>query len=160
MVSFIYWLIWPTNGIILFIYLFTFRERGREEEREGEKHQCVVASCTPPTGDLAHNPGMCPDWELNWQPFGLQASTQSTEPHQPGLEAYCFNLLFPLNNILRHLSSHSFNRLCSVPTHEYHYANQFHIYRCLHCFQSSAIWNNAKINNLCIYLYALKWVFV
>ena len=25
-----------------------------------------------PTGDLAHNPGMCPDWELNWQPFGSQ----------------------------------------------------------------------------------------
>ena len=25
----------------IFIYLFTFRERGREGEREGEKHQCV-----------------------------------------------------------------------------------------------------------------------
>ena len=36
-----------------------------------------------PTGNLAHNPGMCPDWELNQQPFGLQAGTQSTEPHQP-----------------------------------------------------------------------------
>ena len=35
-------------------------------------------------GDLAHNPGMCPDWESNQQPFGLQACTQSTEPHQPG----------------------------------------------------------------------------
>ena len=34
----------------IFIYLFIFRERGREEEREGEKHQCVVASYTPPTG--------------------------------------------------------------------------------------------------------------
>ena len=67
---------------ILFIYLFL--ERGREGEREGEKHQCVVASHTPPTGDLAHNPGMCPDWELNWRPFGSQASAQSTEPHQPG----------------------------------------------------------------------------
>ena len=33
----------------------------------------------PPAGDLARNPGMCPDWELNWQPFGSQASTQSTE---------------------------------------------------------------------------------
>ena len=39
-------------------YLFIFRERGREIEREGEKHQCVVASHMPPTGDLAHNPGM------------------------------------------------------------------------------------------------------
>ena len=45
----------------------------------------MVTSCTPATGDLAHNPGMCPDWELNWRPFGLQACTQSTEPHQPGL---------------------------------------------------------------------------
>ena len=27
----------------LFIYLF-FRERGKEGEREGEKHQCMVAS--------------------------------------------------------------------------------------------------------------------
>ena len=43
-----------------------------------------VTSYTPPTGDLAHNPGMCPDLELNWRPFGLQTGTQSTEPHQPG----------------------------------------------------------------------------
>ena len=43
------------------IYLFIFRERGREGEREGEKHQCVVASHVAPTGDLACNPGMCPD---------------------------------------------------------------------------------------------------
>ena len=34
-------------------YLFTFRERGREGEREGEKHQCVVASHMAPAGDLA-----------------------------------------------------------------------------------------------------------
>ena len=53
-------------------YLFIFREKGREGEREGEKYQCVVASHVAPTGDLAHNPGMCPDWELNRQPFGLQ----------------------------------------------------------------------------------------
>ena len=39
----------------------------------------------PPTGDLACNPGMCSDWELNQWPFGSQAGTPSTEPHQPGL---------------------------------------------------------------------------
>ena len=38
---------------------------GREGEREGQKHQCVVASQTPPTGDPARNPGMRPDWESN-----------------------------------------------------------------------------------------------
>ena len=34
-------------------YLFIFRESGREGERQGEKHQCMVASPVPPTGALA-----------------------------------------------------------------------------------------------------------
>ena len=42
-----------------------FRQRGKEGEGEGEKYQCVVASHAPPTGDLARNPGICPDWESN-----------------------------------------------------------------------------------------------
>ena len=54
-------------------------------EREGEKPQRVVASQAPPTGDLAHNPGKCPDWEMNRRPFVSQASTQSTKPHHPRL---------------------------------------------------------------------------
>ena len=53
--------------------LFIFRETGRERKTEGEKHQCVVASHAPPTGDMAYNPGMCPDWESNWQPFAPQS---------------------------------------------------------------------------------------
>ena len=68
-------------------YLFIFREKGRERKREGEKHQCVVASHSFPTEDHACNPGMCPDWESNRWPFGLQAGAQSTELHQPGLFA-------------------------------------------------------------------------
>ena len=72
--------------------LFLFRERGREGEREVEKHQCVVASYVPPTGDLDRNPGTCPDW----QPFGLQACIQSTEPHRPGLKLYTFKCLLKL----------------------------------------------------------------
>ena len=73
--------------IHLFIFfffkiLFTFLERG-----EREKHR-LVASHTPPTRDLAYTPGMCPDWESNQQPFGSQASSQSTEPHQPGPFTY------------------------------------------------------------------------
>ena len=71
-----------------------FRETGREKERE-RKHQCVVASRAPPTGDLARNPGMCPDWELNWRPFGLQASAQSTEPHPARVSPFASRLSAP-----------------------------------------------------------------
>ena len=81
----------------LFIYLFL--DRGERKEKEREKYQCVVASCAPPTEDPARNPGMCPNWESNLRPFGLQASAQPTEPHQPGhqvLSDYLGELFFPL----------------------------------------------------------------
>ena len=61
-------------------YLFIFRER-KEGETEVEKHQFVVVYHVTPTNDLAHNPGMCSDWELNQRPFSLQAGVQSTQPH-------------------------------------------------------------------------------
>ena len=68
----------------IFLKIFyLFLETG--ERKEKEKHQCVFPSHAPPTGDLACNPGMCPVWELNQQPFGSQADTQSTETHQRGL---------------------------------------------------------------------------
>ena len=55
-----------------------------------EKHQCVVASRMPPTGDPACNPGISRDGESNCRPFGLQASAQSTEPYQPGVNKIKF----------------------------------------------------------------------
>ena len=64
-----------------------FRER---EGKRGEKHQCVVAFHAPHNGDLDCNPSRFPDWELDQCPFGSQAGTQSTEPHQPGL---CISLM-------------------------------------------------------------------
>ena len=51
--------------VIFFKILFLFIFKDREGEREGGKHQCVVASLAPPTGDLACNPGTCCDWESN-----------------------------------------------------------------------------------------------
>ena len=60
----------------LFIYFYKEEEGGRK----GEKHQCVVAFWAPPTGGLAHNPSMCPDWKSNQWPLGSQVGTQSTEP--------------------------------------------------------------------------------
>ena len=74
--------------LFIFIFLkilFIFQQRGRKGERESKKHPCVVASHVPPPGDLACNPGLCPDWKSNQRPFGSQAGTQSTELHQPGL---------------------------------------------------------------------------
>ena len=55
----------------VFMYLFLEREEGREEYRERNINMWLPLTC-PPSGDLACNPGMCPDWELNWQPFGSQ----------------------------------------------------------------------------------------
>ena len=47
-------------------FICLFLEKG--EGREKEKHRSV-ASFMPPTGDLAHNSGRCPDWESSRQPF-------------------------------------------------------------------------------------------
>ena len=49
----------PINNLFkIIIYLSIFKKKGREGEREVEKHQCVIAPHTPPTEDLAHNPDM------------------------------------------------------------------------------------------------------
>ena len=48
-------------------YLFVFREgKGRRKRgRETSMRGCFSHTPTPPTGDLARNPGICPDWESN-----------------------------------------------------------------------------------------------
>ena len=67
-----------SNSIYFFFLkiLVYLLERGERRERKRERDiEDVpdilrwVASCTLPTGDLAHDPGMCPDRELNPQPF-------------------------------------------------------------------------------------------
>ena len=89
----------PSLTIINFLkdLIYLFLEIGEGREKEKEKHQCAVASSTPPTGSLACNPAMCPDWESNWHPFGSQASAQSTEPQQPVLNIIGFNILHKAN---------------------------------------------------------------
>ena len=63
-----------------------------ERKRGRETSMCGCLLCTPNWGpDLGCNPGMCPDWESNQQPFGSQSSTQSTEPHRPGLKHSVLN---------------------------------------------------------------------
>ena len=64
---------------------------GREGEREGEKHQCVVMSRTPPIGDLACNPGICPDWESNQDPLVRRATlnplSHTSQAQKPSLDS-------------------------------------------------------------------------
>ena len=76
------------GSFLLRFYLFL--ERGW---RKRGKHQCVVASHTPPTWDPACNPGMCPDWELNWRPFDSQASSQPLSHTSQGI----FLTILPLD---------------------------------------------------------------
>ena len=75
---------WPLILHLFFFLSQLFLEKGRQGERERNINVWLPLT-RPPTGDLASNPGMCPDWESNQPPFGLQVGTQSTEPHQPGL---------------------------------------------------------------------------
>ena len=57
-------------------YLFLERREGRKRERSTKVWMPLMH---PPLRTC-----MCPDWELNWRPFGSQAGTQHSEPHQPG----------------------------------------------------------------------------
>ena len=52
---------------------------------KGGKHQSVAPG-TSPVGDLARNPGTCPDRESHRRPFSGPAGPQPTGPHQPGWE--------------------------------------------------------------------------
>ena len=72
------------------LYFYFYRGEGREKERERNVNMWLPIR-GPPTGDPAHNPGMCPDWEWNRRRFGSQAGTQSTEPHQTGPEYKLLN---------------------------------------------------------------------
>ena len=69
-------------------YLFIYLQRegkggeGEKHQRVKEKHQSV-ASHTPPTGDPACKPGMCPDQESNLPPSVCRI--QPTKPNHWGL---------------------------------------------------------------------------
>ena len=62
--------------------LFIFREGKGGRKRGRETSMCGCLSSVTLLGTWPANPGMCPDWVSNQRHFGLQASPQSTEPHQ------------------------------------------------------------------------------
>ena len=71
---------------VLFIYFQREGKGRRKQGKETSMYGCLSrAPNWGPGLQLACNPGMCPDWELNQRPFGSQSGTQSTELHQPGL---------------------------------------------------------------------------
>ena len=75
-------------------YLFIFRGEGREKERE--RNINVSLPLTRPLLGTSPATQACADWGLNWLPFGSQACTQSTEPHQPGLNFHSQSSIFLL----------------------------------------------------------------
>ena len=60
-------------------------------EKEGEKHQCVVASRVSPSGDLAHNPGMFVPW-LGIEPVTLWFPGQHSIPWAKPARAHCLDI--------------------------------------------------------------------
>ena len=60
-----YYFLILTRGYVY--WLFLFRQRG-SGGREREKHTGLFPICTP-TSDQTHNLGMCPEREMNPQPF-------------------------------------------------------------------------------------------
>ena len=46
-------------------FFYILLDRGERKEKERERNINVWLYLMFPTGDLAHNPGMCPDWESN-----------------------------------------------------------------------------------------------
>ena len=71
---------------IYFLRYFKFFEKEEGKEKKREKNINVWLPLTHHLwGDLACKLRMCSDWDSNQWPLDSQASTQSSEPHQPGL---------------------------------------------------------------------------
>ena len=62
------------------LYLSIFRERGREEGREGEKHRRAVASRMCPSRGPTCSPGLRLDREWSRRPFDFWDDAQPAEP--------------------------------------------------------------------------------
>ena len=71
------------------------REEGRENvrertERQKERNIYQLPPVRIPTGDRTLNLGMCPDRELNLQPFGVWDDAPINRATWPGLNRFFF----------------------------------------------------------------------
>ena len=105
--------------------MYLFLERGEGRERQRETSMCGCFSRAPYWG-LAHNPGMCPDWESNQQHFGSQADTQSTEPRQPPTS------VIKVSTLITVLTSGSDSRIGTGVGREGQWFAFFKKYICMH----------------------------
>ena len=82
------------------IYLFIFRERGKEGQRE-RNSSVWLPLVHPLPGTWPETQG-CADWESNWRPFDWQAHAQSTELHTSwaNLVFFVCNVLVECRNIV------------------------------------------------------------
>ena len=75
-------------------YVFIFRQREREGERDGEKHQCVVASHATLLGTWPSTQACALTRNRTSDRLVHQAGAECTEPHQPGIALYSFCFFF------------------------------------------------------------------
>ena len=78
--------LWYNPALPLLVFFLIIGEMKKEGERERKRNTDVrekhwLFAFPNALRDLTCNPDMCPDQELNQQPFGLWDNAQSTEPH-------------------------------------------------------------------------------
>ena len=71
--------------------MYLFLERREGKEKEGGRNISLLCRIHVPIRDQSHNPGTCPDWESNRQPFALLDDAQPTEPPQSGQHCVLLN---------------------------------------------------------------------
>ena len=74
------------TGTKMFCYIL-LRETERERNIDVRETSIGCLLYVPDWGPNLH-PSMCPDWELNWQPFALWDDTRATEPHRSRLKKF------------------------------------------------------------------------
>ena len=122
-------------------YLFIFREGKGGRKRRKETSMCGCLSSAPPphSGDLAHNPGMCPDWESNWWLwFSVQCSLHWATPARA---FFVSCMAFVLKSVLSGVSSAT---LAFVPLCPFSWNIFFHPFIFSLCVSFSLKWVSCR----------------